>query len=53
MYIRMRNVTNMLCSHFVTAQLAGAVEYANYIFAEKSPGYDTKQSDGEAPVLEF
>ena len=40
------------------AQSAGAVEYANCISAEsktppanKSPAYDIKQSDGEAPVM--
>ena len=38
-------------------QLAGAVEYTNCISAEgkdspnKFPGYDTKQSDVEAPVM--
>ena len=39
------------------AQLAGAVEYTNCYFAQgqdptnKCPGYDTKQSDGEIPVM--
>ena len=40
------------------AQSAGAAEYTNCISAEgydpllnKSLGYDTKQSDGEAPVM--
>ena len=38
-------------------QTAGAVEYANCISAEvlnplnECPGYDIKQSDGEAPVM--
>ena len=36
------------------AQLAGAAEYTNY-FSEDTPnerpGYDTKQSDGEDPVI--
>ena len=38
-------------------QLAGAVEYTDYISAEEQnspnecPGYDTKQSDGGAPVM--
>ena len=43
-----------------TAQLAAAVEYTDCISAEdktlnssKCPGYDTKQSDGEAPALEI
>ena len=38
------------------AQSAGAVEYTNYFSAERylpneCPGYDTKQSDGEVPVM--
>ena len=40
------------------AQSSGAVEYTDCISAEgvrsspnKCPGYDTKQSDGEAPVI--
>ena len=38
------------------AQSAGAAEYTNYTSAEgydpnESPGYDTKQSDGEVPVM--
>ena len=33
--------------HLLIAQSAGAVEYT----AEECPGYDTKQSDGEAPVI--
>ena len=41
------------------AQLAGAVEYTDCTFAEEArppsphecPGYDTKQSDGEVPVM--
>ena len=37
----------------VEAQLAGAIEYTDYISAE-CPRYDIKQSDGEVPVmLEF
>ena len=42
------------------AHLAGAVEYTDFISAEKldspneCPGYDTKQSDCETPImLEF
>ena len=42
------------------AQLAGVAEYINcfsaegYDFPNECPGYDTKQSDGEVPVmLEF
>ena len=43
------------------AQLAGAVDYANCITAEgydppppnECPGYNTKPSDGEAPILGF
>ena len=41
------------------AEWAGVVEYTDYTSAEgenppnESPGYDTKQSDGEAPVLEL
>ena len=46
------------CAHkrFI-AQLAGAVEYTDCFSAEgldplnRCPGYDTKQSDGEAPVI--
>ena len=39
------------------AKLTGAVEYTDCISAERQdplnecPGYDTKQSDGEAPVM--
>ena len=39
------------------AQLAGAVEYSDWISAEGQNssnvclGYDTKQSDGDAPVM--
>ena len=39
------------------AQLAGALEYTDCISAEgqdssnECPGYDTKQFDGEAPVM--
>ena len=39
------------------AQSAGTAEYTNCISAERKespneyPGYDTKQSDGEAPVM--
>ena len=39
------------------AQLAWAAEYTDCIFAErenstnKRPGYDTKQSDGKAPIM--
>ena len=43
-----------------TAQSVGAVEYTNYISAERRrlltnecPGYDTKQTDGKAPVLDL
>ena len=43
----------------LTVQSAGAVEYTNYISAEgqdiptlnECPGYDIKQSDGEAPEM--
>ena len=31
------------------AQLAGAVEYTNW--TNECPGYDTKQFDGEVPVI--
>ena len=40
------------------AQSAGAVEYTDCFFAEgktstnECPGYDTKQSDGEVPVMQ-
>ena len=40
-----------------TTQLAGAIEHTNCISAEgcdrlkECPGYDTKQSDGESPVM--
>ncbi len=39
------------------AQSAGAVEYTNYTSADgydllnEYPGYDTKQSDGEVPMM--
>ena len=44
-----------------TAQSAVVIEYADCITAEslnplpsnKCPGYDTKSSDGEAPILEL
>ena len=42
---------------YVVDQLAGAVEYTDCFSAEgsppanKCPGYDTKQSDGEVPVM--
>ena len=41
----------------ILAQSAGAAEYTDSIFAEgydssnKSPGYDTKQCEGEDPVM--
>ena len=38
---------------YVSVQLSGAVKYADCISANKCPGYDTKPSDGEAPVLEL
>ena len=52
-------VINYTFSFHVTnlAQLAGAIKYTNYNSAErwdspnKCPGYDTKQSDCEAPVM--
>ena len=49
----------MLTHTHSTAQSPGAVEYANYLSAEgedsanECPGYDTKLSDGKAPVLEL
>ena len=45
------------CLYINIAQSAAAVEYVNCISAEGSdspnecPGYDIKQSDGEAPVM--
>ena len=33
------------------AQLAGAAEYTDVISPNKCSGYDTKQSNGEAPVM--
>ena len=33
------------------AQSVEVAEYTDCIFAEKCSGYDTKQSDGEAPVI--
>ena len=36
---------------FTQAQLAGAVEYTNYI--NEYPGYDIKPFDGEALALKF
>ena len=33
------------------AQSAGAVEYSNCFSAEECSGYDTKQSDGDVPVI--
>ena len=46
---------------FLSVQSAGAIEYTDCISAEgqappphyECPGYDTKQSDGEAPVQEL
>ena len=41
------------------AQSAGAVEYTDCTYAEdkttpnECPGYDTKQSDSEVPVMEW
>ena len=43
--------------HYIFAQLAGTVEYTDCFSAEggdprnEYPGYDTKQSDGEVPVI--
>ena len=45
------------CSHYIIqsniSQAAGAVEYTDCTPAEgnECPGYDTKQSDGEVPVM--
>ena len=39
----------MLLKSIIT-QSAGAVEYTDYTSAE-CPGYDSKQSDGEVPVM--
>ena len=41
-------------SNQITAQLAGTEEYTDCISAEEypPPTYDTKQSDGKAPLLE-
>ena len=38
--------------HAFLAPSAGAAEYTDCISANKCPGYDIKQSDGEAPVLQ-
>ena len=51
--------TTKLISHLsdITAQSAGAVEYTDCFSAvgwdshDECPGYDTKQSDGEAPAF--
>ena len=40
----------MICTSQPLALSAGAVEYTDSISAEY-PGYDTKQSDGEALVM--
>ena len=44
--------------NIIIAQLAGAIEYTDCISAKgvrpppnECPGYDTKQSDGEVPVI--
>ena len=53
-YMR-HSMTIELTTHL--AQLAGAVEYTDCIYAEgydspnKCPRYDAKQPDGEAPVM--
>ena len=51
-------MNNGLWNYTYIAQSTGAIEYTNCISAErweplhnKSPGYDTKQSDGEASVI--
>ena len=36
--------------HIVIAQSAEVIEYTN-CFSAKCPGYDTKQSNGEFPVM--
>ena len=35
------------------ANLAGAKEFTDWVSDNVCPGYDIKQSDGEAPVLEL
>ena len=48
---------NLLIHTPAILQSAGAVEYTDCIFAQgypppsKSPDYDIKQSDGEAPIM--
>ena len=51
--------SHVLWWNIYKAQSTGAVEYTDSISAEgynfpsECPGYDTKKSDGEAPVLEL
>ena len=40
----------MIIHHRLIAQLAGAVEYTDH-FSVGCPRYDTKQSNGEVPVM--
>ena len=57
----MLNMANHIIYHeFMIAYLARAVEYTNWFSQEKlrlhpneCPGYDTKQSDGKAPVQKY
>ena len=50
--------TQLIGLKYCFARLAGAVEYTDCISAEgyvtpnECPGYDTKQSDGEVPVMQ-
>ena len=53
-----KNLFSFQTTNYMVAQLAGAVEYTNCTSTEgqepppnKCPEYDTKQSDGEVPVM--
>ena len=43
--------TTVLTLTLCIAQSAGTVEYTNFSAPNECPGYDTKQSDGEVPVI--
>ena len=55
-YNHLNSIADFLCFSF--AQSAGAVEYTDCFSAEEwdipkeCPAYDTKQSDGEVPVMQ-
>ena len=54
---KLDGISGTFHSLFMVTQSVGAVEYTDCIYAEgqdspnECPGYETKQSDGEAPVV--